>query len=411
MIIEETFSTVPGYRACGVACGLRKLEGDPDLALIVSDGPCSAAALFTRSLVQAAPVLFDKGLLSRNRGQAQAVVINAAVANACTGEQGLRDAEETARLTRQALALPDDDAVFVMSTGVIGEWLDTGKIATGVARAAEHLARDGWPVAAQAIMTTDTRPKMAIARYGQPHSDTPITVAGIAKGAGMIHPDVATMLAVIASDAAVEPRLLREALRRANQVSFRCLTVDGDTSTNDTVLALANGAAGASPIRDPADPAFAAFCEAVARVCQSLAQQIAWDGEGATKRVTVWVTGARDSDSARRVGRTIASSPLVKTALYGCDANWGRVLAAAGRAGVPFDPARLGLSIGQPGQAPLQLVRRGQPCAADEDRAQKIVSGEEVVLHLDLGVGSDEATVWTCDLSHEYVSINAEYRT
>jgi len=361
--------------------------------------------------VQAAPVLFDKALLSSNRGQVQAVVINAAIANACTGEQGMRDAEETARLTRQALTLPDDDAVFVMSTGVIGVRLDMDKVATGVKQAAQRLARDGWPAAAQAIMTTDTRPKMAIARYGRPHSETPITVAGIAKGAGMIHPDMATMLAVIASDATVGPRLLREALRRANQVSFRCLTVDGDTSTNDTVIALANGAAGATPMRDPADPAFAAFCEAVTRVCQSLAQQIAWDGEGATKRVTVWVTGARDSDSARRVGRTIASSPLAKTALYGCDANWGRVLAAAGRAGVPFDPARLSLSIGQPGQAPLELVRHSQPCQADEDRAHEIVSGKEILLHLDLGTGPDEATVWTCDLSHEYVSINAEYRT
>jgi len=298
-----------------------------------------------------------------------------------------------------------------MSTGVIGAPLDVHKIETGVETATAQLRPDGWPIAARAIMTTDTQPKMASVRYTPPGSDTAVTVAGIAKGAGMIHPDMATMLAIVATDAAVTPPLLQEALRRANETSFRCITVDGDTSTNDTVLLLANGVCGLPEIREATGAAYALFTKAVTLICQSLARQIAWDGEGATKRVTVRVSGAPDFKAARRVGRTVASSPLVKTALYGNDANWGRVLGAAGRAGVPFDPARLRLTIGQPSQPPLELVRNGQPHDVDEERAAQIVAHEEIVLHLDLGVGTAEATIWTCDLSHEYVSINAEYRT
>jgi len=389
---------------------LRKTTA-PDLALIASDRPCSAAALFTRNLVQAAPVLYDRALLSRSNRQAQAVVMNAGIANACTGEQGLRDAETTASLVRRALALPHEDAVLVLSTGVIGAPLDMDKIATGVGTATAQLQPDGWPSAAQAIMTTDTHPKMASVRYTPPGSDTAVTVAGIAKGAGMIHPDMATMLAVMATDAAVAPPLLQEALRRANQTSFRCITVDGDTSTNDTVLLLANGVCGLPEIRDTTDAAYAPFMEAVTLLCQNLARQIAWDGEGATKQITIRVTGAPDFEAARRVGRTIASSPLVKTALYGNDANWGRVLGAAGRAGVPFDPARLRLAIGQPAQPSLELVRNGQPRDVDEERAAQIIAQKEVALHLDLGAGTAEATIWTCDLSHEYISVNAEYRT
>jgi len=416
--LNESFTAVPGFRASGIYCGLRKTTA-PDLALIVSDRPCAAAALFTRNLVQAAPVLYDRALLDHDRQHVRAVVINAGIANACTGKQGLRDAEATADLTRQALDLPDDDSVFVMSTGVIGKMLDMTKIAAGVAEAGRQLQTTGWPAVARAIMTTDTHPKMASVRYVPPGSDTTVTVAGVAKGAGMIHPDMATMLAVIATDAAVAPRaepaeapdLLHEALRRANQVSFSCITVDGDTSTNDTVLLLANGASGLPEIREQTGPAYTAFCEAVTLVCQSLARQIAWDGEGATKHITIRVSGAPDFDAARQVGRTVASSPLVKTALYGHDANWGRILGAAGRAGVAFDPERLSLTIGQPNQSPLELVRDGQPYHVDEERASQIVSRDEIVLHLDLGAGSAEATIWTCDLSHEYVSINAEYRT
>jgi len=410
MKAQEALHAIPGFRASGIHCGLRK-TGEPDLALVVSDRPCSAAALFTQNLVQAAPVLHDRALLARNSRQVQAVVVNAGIANACTGKQGLRDAETTAGLVRQALALPQEDSVFVMSTGVIGAPLDMRKLASGVGPATAQLQPDGWAGAARAIMTTDTRPKMASVQYTPPGSDTAITVAGIAKGAGMIHPDMATMLAIVVTDAAVAPPPLQEALHRANQTSFRCITVDGDTSTNDTVLLLANGACGLPEIKETTGAAYALFTEAVTLICQNLARQIAWDGEGATKRVTVRVSGAPDFEAARRVGRTIASSPLVKTALYGNDANWGRILAAAGRAGVPFDPARLSLTIGQPAQPPLELVRHGRPHDVDEKRAAQIIAREEIVLHLDLGAGAAEASIWTCDLSHDYVSINAEYRT
>jgi len=410
MKAQESLHAIPGFRASGIYCGLRKTNA-PDLALVVSDRPCSTAALFTQNLVQAAPVRYDRALLARNSRQVRAVLVNAGIANACTGEQGLRDAETTAGLVRQALALPHEDSVFVMSTGVIGAPLDMDKLAEGIGPAVAQLQPDGWPIAARAIMTTDTRPKMASVRYTPPGSDAAVTVAGIAKGAGMIHPDMATMLAIVATDAAVTPPLLQEALRRANQTSFRCITVDGDTSTNDTVLLLANGVCGLPEIQEATGAAYALFTEAVTLICQSLARQIAWDGEGATKRVTVHVTGAPDFEAARRVGRTIASSPLVKTAFYGNDANWGRVLAAAGRAGVPFDPARLRLAISQPAQTPLELVRHGRPHDVDAARAAQIIGGKEIVLHLDLGAGTAEASIWTCDFSHDYVSINAEYRT
>jgi glutamate N-acetyltransferase/amino-acid N-acetyltransferase len=410
MSVAEGFEVVAGYRASGVYCGLRD-TGEPDLALIASDVPCVAAAVFTRNRVQAAPVLFDRALLSRGGQQVQAVVINAANANACTGDRGLRDAEATARLVRQALALPHEDSVFVMSTGVIGKRLDMGAVTAGVRKAARTLRSDGWRDAARAIMTTDTRPKMAFVRYRAPTAAAEVTVAGIAKGAGMIHPDMATMLAVIATDAAVASRPLQHALRQANRVSFNCISVDGDTSTNDTVVLLANGAGDAPLIAEPLGGEYAAFTDAVTQVCQSLARQIAWDGEGATKRITIRVTGAPDFEAARRVGRVIASSPLVKTAIYGHDANWGRVIAAAGRAGVAFDPHRLALSMAHPGGRPLTVVRNGQADEVDDARAQQIVAQKDIVLHLDLAAGTAEATVWTCDLSHDYVSINAEYRT
>jgi len=408
--VIEDFESVAGYRASGVHCGLRG-TGDPDLALIASDVACVAAAVFTRNRVQAAPVLFDRALLSRGGQQVRAVVINAANANACTGDPGLQDAETTARLVRDALALPGEDAVLVMSTGVIGKRLDMGAVSAGVTQAVRTLRPHGWPDAARAIMTTDTRPKMALLRYRSPTAAAEVTVAGIAKGAGMIHPDMATMLAVIVTDAAVASRPLYDALRQSNRVSFSCISVDGDTSTNDTVVVLANGVGDTPPITTSLGEEYAAFSDALAQVCQSLARQIAWDGEGATKRVTIRVTGAPDFEAARRVGRVIASSPLVKTAIYGHDANWGRVVAAAGRAGVALDPHRLALSIANPGEQPLALVQDGHADEIDEARAQQIIAQEDIVLHLDIAAGTAEATVWTCDLSHDYVSINAEYRT
>jgi glutamate N-acetyltransferase/amino-acid N-acetyltransferase len=393
-------TAVRGFRAAGVACGLK--EGDAlDLALVACDVPCRAAAAFTRNAFKAAPVLYDQALLERNPPGIQALVINSGCANACTGERGLHDARRMAELTGEALGLPAD-AVLVMSTGVIGQHLDMDKVATGIRRAARALSPAGGADAARAIMTTDTRPKtVAVPVPGGLGS-----IGGMAKGSGMVHPDMATLLALLATDVAIAPQLLREALREAVDRSFHCASVDGDTSTNDTVLLLANGLAGSREIVDITSEDYARFAGALADACVELVKMIAGDGEGATKLVEIRVEGAASAGEAVLVGRIIATSPLVKTALYGQDANWGRVLAAAGRSGATVQPDRVALWFGD-----LQLVRDGQPLPPDEERASAILAQPEVVITLNLGVGEGRATVWTCDLSHEYVSINAHYRT
>ncbi len=394
---------VPGFRAAGVHAGL-KPHGAPDVALVVSERPCVAAATFTQNVVKAAPVLYDQALLAQNRTAIWAVVINSKNANAVTGPQGLRDAERMAQITAEALALPHGAGVFVMSTGVIGVPLPMEKVERGIRLAAQSLSPEGGPDAARAMMTTDTRPKhsgLAVELAG-----TRVSVAGMAKGAGMIHPNMATMLAVIATDVAVLPPVLDAALHYAVERSFNCISVDGDTSTNDTCLVLANGLAGNTPLQEAEGEAFAAFRDALTAVCQDLARQIAFDGEGATKRVTITVYNAGSFEAARQVGRTIATSPLVKTALFGRDANWGRVLAAAGRSGVAFDPQRTNLWFGD-----LQVLRHGLPVPFDEARALEILSERDIFIALDLGKGPGQATVWTCDFSYEYVTINAEYRT
>ncbi|MDQ7030105.1 MAG: bifunctional glutamate N-acetyltransferase/amino-acid acetyltransferase ArgJ [Ardenticatenia bacterium] len=394
---------VPGFRAAGVHAGL-KPHGALDVALVVSERPCVAAATFTQNVVKAAPVLYDQALLAGNRTAIWAVVINSKNANAVTGPQGLRDAERMAELTAEVLALPPGAGVFVMSTGVIGVPLPMNKVERGIRLAAQSLSPNGGADAARAIMTTDTRPKHAGLTVDV--AGARVTVAGMGKGAGMIHPDMATMLAVITTDVAITPQALDVALRYAVERSFNCITVDGDTSTNDTCLVLANGLAGHEPIQQAGGHAFITFRDALTAVCQDLARQIAFDGEGATKRVTITVSNAGSFEAARQVGRTIATSPLVKTALFGNDANWGRVLAAAGRAGVSFDPTRTTLWFGE-----LQVLHRGLPVPFDERRALDILSRPDISITLDLGGPPGQATVWTCDLSHEYVTINAEYRT
>lgn len=401
---NEPITAVPGFRAAGVAAGIKK-RGGRDLALIVADRPCAAAAVFTTNQVQAAPVLFDRELLRRRPQGIQAVVINSGCANAVTGEQGLRNAATTAQAAIELLDLPCD-SVFVMSTGVIGEQLPMTKLLHGLQQAAQHLAADtaAGQAAAEAIMTTDTRPKTAAVRLRL--GATPITIAGMAKGAGMIHPNMATLLALVCTDAAITPAALDAALRYAVERSFNCMTIDGDTSTNDTLLALANGQAGNAPIDSPTHADYAALRDGLTAVCIALAQQVARDGEGATKFVTIEVTGARSFEEARQIGRTVATSNLVKTAIFGTDANWGRVLAAVGRAGVPIAPERLALWFGD-----VQLVERGAPLAYAEADAHATLLGSEVTMRIDLGLGDAHATVWTCDFSHDYVSINADYRT
>jgi glutamate N-acetyltransferase / amino-acid N-acetyltransferase len=401
---QQVITSIAGFRAAGVHAGLRKQEA-PDVALVLSDRPCAAAGSFTRNLVRAAPVLYDEEVLRANPSGIRAVIVNAKNANAVTGEQGLRDATEMARLTEERLGLPAQ-SVLVMSTGVIGVPLPMDKISQGIQLAADNLGDsvDDAERASRAIMTTDTYPKRA-ARQVELAGHT-ITLAGMAKGAGMIHPDMATLLGLVVTDAAIDVGPLQDALRYAVEHSYNCITVDGDTSTNDTQLVLANGAAGNPRIDSVDHEDFRAFRDALCAVCAELARQVAFDGEGATKHVTIQVRGARAFEEARAIGRTIATSPLVKTALFGRDANWGRVLAAAGRAGVPFDPQRANLWFGD-----LQLLRDGAPVGVDEERALEILSEQEIFLSLALEEGDAHACVWTCDFSFDYVSINAEYRT
>jgi glutamate N-acetyltransferase/amino-acid N-acetyltransferase len=393
-----------GFTFAGVAAGIKK-TGASDLALIVSDRPCSAAATFTRNAFPAAPVLYDRALVAENAAGLRAVAINAGCANACTGEAGLADAEAMASLAEAALGLPVRSTA-VMSTGVIGPRLPMDKIAAGIQQAAGARSPDGWDAASRAIMTTDTRPKIAFREAGG------VRIFGMCKGAGMIHPNMATMLSVIVTDATIEPVLLAELLSQAVDVSFNCISVDGDTSTNDTVLLLANGASGSQ--LEAGSSEISAFASTLTSLCTDLAQQIVRDGEGATKFITIQVEGAVSDADARTAAKAVANSPLVKTAFYGGDANWGRILAAVGYSGAKVEPTKADLWIAAGrGEvtSPLQLVRAGQPLPYSEEAASAIFAGPELTVTVKLGLGGGQATVWTCDLSHDYVSINGHYRT
>lgn len=406
--MSDAAISIAGFRAAGIEAGIKK-HGGLDLALIVADQPCTAAAVFTQNRIQSPAVQFDRALLQRNAQGIQAVVINSGCANAVTGEQGHQNAAATAQAVQETLGLPAD-SVCVMSTGVIGEQLPMPKLLAGLPQVAEQLRPDGWHDAARAIMTTDTRPKLVQHAATLPNGDT-ISFTGIAKGAGMIHPNMATLLSVVCTDAAIAPDALQEALRYAADRSFNSMTIDGDSSTNDTLLVLARGTKDAQPrtpnrINSTEHPDFLGFRDALAAACIELAKMVARDGEGATKFVTIDVTGAHSWDDARQIGRTIATSALVKTAIYGTDANWGRIFMAAGRAGIDINPDTLALWFGD-----VQLTANGAPTAYSEADAHATLLGDEVFIRLDLGMGDEHATVWTCDFGPEYVSINADYRT
>jgi glutamate N-acetyltransferase/amino-acid N-acetyltransferase len=398
-----SLTQVSGFRAIGVTCGL-KASGNPDLALILADTPCSAAAVFTTNLFKAAPVLYDIALLRRNQGLLQAVVINAGNANAVTGEPGRHNAERMARLTEELCRLPADRA-FIMSTGVIGQQMPMAKLEAGIRQAAELIHSEAGQQGhqlTQAILTTDLVPKEALAQTTV--AGHPVTVAGIAKGSGMIHPNMATMLGVLVTDARIEPPLLHTALKQAVAVSFNRVTVDGDTSTNDTVVILASGQSPAK-ISEPAE--VAAFQAALTEVCTKLAKAIARDGEGATKLLEIMVRGATNPVQAETAAKTVATSPLFKTAIFGNDPNWGRALAAIGRSGAEVEPHRVNLWLGE-----FQLVAAGEPVAFDPVAAHNWLAQQDTVTVVaDLGVGAAEATVWSCDFSYKYVEINAEYHT
>ncbi|MHB9133438.1 MAG: bifunctional glutamate N-acetyltransferase/amino-acid acetyltransferase ArgJ [Armatimonadota bacterium] len=386
-----------GFKAVGVACGLKK-EGR-DLMLLVADRACSVAGVFTTNVVKAAPVLYSRKLVKT--GRAQAVVINSGVANACTGEEGMRNCEQMAAEVARATGL-SDNLVLVCSTGVIGRQLPMEKISAGIVDAARQLSPEGGHSAAEAIMTTDTVPKEFAVQFDTEQG--PIRIGGMAKGSGMIAPNMATMLSVITTDAQIDPGPLYVALTTCVNRTFNCVTVDGDTSTNDTVLLLASGESGVRLQQGTED--FARFERALCQVAGHLSRAIVRDGEGATKVAEIWVHGAPDNAAAQTIAKTIANSPLVKTALFGNDPNWGRILAAAGRAGVAFDPDRVDLDL-----AGIPVVRQGQPVGFDKTQASAALKTDEVIISLFLVEGEGEAVAWTCDFSYDYVRINADYTT
>ncbi len=401
--VKGGVTAAKGFTAAGVRCGL-KSKGR-DLAVLSSQSPAVAAGVFTTNRFAAAPVRLCRQRLRRCT-QVRAVVVNAGNANACTGDQGEADAAAMAQRTASQLGLTPAE-VLVASTGIIGTPLDMRKVNRGIAAACRALSRKGSDSAAQAIMTTDLVPKQAARKLVLGRKKTTVVLGGMAKGSGMIHPNLATMLAFLTTDAAIDSRCLRHALRAAANESFNMMTVDGDTSTNDTVLLLANGQAGNARITNPRSPDYELFFCALKDLCQDLAIQIARDGEGATRLIRIAVEGARSRRDARAVAKSVAGSNLVKTAVFGGDPNWGRILCAVGYSGVTIDPGRVSLWIG-----PAPIVRDGQPLPGDAARAApKAMKAREVCIRIALGQGKASVTAWTCDLSYDYVRINAEYHT
>lgn len=389
-----------GFRSGAVASGIKKKPGALDLAVIATEQPVSAAALFTTNLAQAAPVLVSKGHLDVSAGTAQAVVVNAGCANACTGEDGLANARRMARDVGAALGCKPEH-VLVASTGVIGVGLPMDKVSAGIRHAVTALSSDRGSDTALAIMTTDPFPKEhAVTVHTAAGS---FTAGGTAKGSGMIEPNMATMLAFLTTDANVPPALLRRALAESARDTFNAITVDGETSTNDCVFLLASGASGVTIDED----GYPALLEGLLAVSRELAIGIVRGGEGATKLITVNVRDARTIADAQRVAKTIANSPLVKTAIHGADPNWGRIVAAAGRAGVQFDVNQATVHVGG-----VLLFEHGLPHDEAAPEAEAHLRQSEIRIDVALGTGGGKsATVWTCDLSAEYVRINGEYRT
>ncbi|MGB7846210.1 MAG: bifunctional glutamate N-acetyltransferase/amino-acid acetyltransferase ArgJ [Candidatus Acidiferrum sp.] len=392
-----------GFRFAATACGLKK-TGALDLAILSSDVPASAAAVFTQNLVVAAPVVVSKAHLKASKGRMRAVIVNAGNANCATGEAGYAASVKTVTETARHLRCRPEE-ISVCSTGVIGVALPIEKIL----RALPSITRNRRPSARSfaefslAICTTDTRPKTAAASFKM--AGRRINLVGCSKGAGMIHPNMATTLSFVATDANISPSLLQKTLRDIAARTFNAISIDGDTSTNDTLLVLANGAAGAPPIK-PGSSAHRAFSNALEEVCSSLALQIVADGEGAQRVIEIEVRGAKTEGAARRIGQTIATSPLVKTAFAGGDPNWGRIFAAAGRAGVKFDPDRVDIHM-----AGIPVLRRGQPLDFNERAASNRLLEKSVHVIVNLHAGRSSARYWTCDFTAEYVRINASYRT
>jgi glutamate N-acetyltransferase/amino-acid N-acetyltransferase len=397
-------SSLPrGFRFAATACGLKK-TGALDLAILSSEFPASAAAVFTQNLIVAAPVVISRQHLKASKGRMRAVVVNAGNANCATGAAGHAAALRTVGEAAKHLGCRPRE-LFVCSTGVIGVPLPLEKVLRALPIVARHQRPSARSFAelSLAICTTDTRPKTASASFKM--AGKRIHLVGCAKGAGMIHPNMATMLAFVATDAAIAPSVLQKMLHEVTSRTFNAISIDGDTSTNDTLLVLANGAAGAPSIK-PNTSAHRAFEGALEDVCRSLALQIVADGEGAQRVIEIEVRGAKSDASAKRIAATIATSPLVKTAFAGADPNWGRIFAAAGRSGEDFAPSKVDIKM-----AGIPVLRRGQPLNFNERAASNRLLAKHVLMVLDLHAGSSSARYWTCDFTAEYVRINASYRT
>jgi glutamate N-acetyltransferase/amino-acid N-acetyltransferase len=389
-----------GFRAAGIHCGIKK-PGLLDLALVVSEQSGPIAGVFTQNQVVAAPVIIDR--LHLRRGIGRAILVNSGNANACTGAKGLAAAKHTATLVARQMSIPSHH-VFIGSTGVIGRALPVNRIIKGIPRLLTQLSDHGGLHAAQAIMTTDLHSKSIALQ--DTIGGRLITIGGMAKGSGMIHPNMATMLAYFATDASITRSALQQALSLAVNESFNCISVDGDTSTNDTVLCLANGLAENRVINE-GTVAFRRFLLLLTEACQALALAVCRDGEGVTKVVNIEVTGAASVAQARQVAHTIATSNLVKTALFGEDANWGRVMAAIGRAGVPINPSKINVRFGG-----VPMVRSGMGLGlVAERRIAMVFRQKEFTITVELGQGRHRAHIWTTDLSFDYVRINASYRS
>ena len=396
--IDGGITAPAGFRASGVHCGI-KAKG-LDLAVVASDTPASVAAVFTTNLAQAAPIVVSREHVTRGGGKASAIVVNSGCANACTGAEGFEHARAMAQATAAALSA-DPDGILVASTGVIGVKLDMNKVQRGIIDAVTTLSRDGGEAAARAIMTTDPFPKSAAVEVNADAGS--FRIGGIAKGSGMIEPLMATMLGFLTTDAGVDAEVLQRALKAACDDTFNAISVDGECSTNDCVFVLANGASG---VRLGAQD-FDALVDALKQVCEPLAIGIVRGGEGATKLVTVNVSGGASADDARRAARAIANSPLVKTAIHGGDPNWGRLVAVAGRSGARFVLDSAAVRIGG-----IELFKDGSPYDERAPQAAEYLKGKEISVDVDLGTGGPgRSRMWTCDLTAEYVRINAEYRT
>ncbi|KAI9267485.1 ArgJ family protein [Helicostylum pulchrum] len=407
-LISQSGIYPAGFRASGVSALIKKNK-NKDIALVVSDLPCSGAAVFTTNKFQAAPVIVSKETLAENRDGLYAVVTNSGCANAVTGTQGIIDAKKMRSIMDELVQHPLSS--LTMSTGVIGQNLPMDKIESGIRDGFKHLSAEhdkGWMAAAEAYMTTDTFPKLRSGEFDV--NGQKFRMAGIAKGAGMIHPNMATLLGFMVTDAYVKPELLQKALTYAVDRSFNSISIDGDMSTNDTISVLANGASEVKIEKEGVE--YEVFRDRLTAFAAELAQLVVRDGEGATKFVTLHIKGGETFESAKKAASHISTSMLVKTALYGQDANWGRICASLGHSGIDVDPTKVSVTfVPTDGTKRLNLMVQGEPEKVDEDRASEILKMEDLVIEVDLGLGDKETQFWTCDLTHEYVTINGDYRS